>query len=84
MGRSGGRDLPDVGDFAERVIDSWEGAVAQHHGEFCQCRHLERGLDLIERLAVGGVTDTQTIVGQGAVLVLVGRDIDVGVVEVIV
>lgn len=71
-------------DFRECVVHLGESAVAKH---LCECRsslHFEERLDLVERLAVGRITDSETIEGESAEFVLVGCNVDVGVVEVVV
>jgi len=40
-------------------------------------------LDLVQGLAVGGVTDTQAVDGDGAVAVDVSGDINITVVEIV-
>ena len=68
----------------EGRVDTRELALAQHGGHGIQRLHLQERLDLVEGLAVGGVSDAETVVGEGAVLVLVGRDVNIAVVEVVV
>ncbi len=71
-------------DFAESLLDARERAVAQHHCQFSQGCNFQSHLDLIQRLAVGGVAEAQAVVGESAVLVGVGSNIDVAVVEIVV
>lgn len=53
--------MTDVYDFAECLVDSREGAVAQHLRELGGGGDLAESLDLIQRFAVRGVADSQTV-----------------------
>ena len=71
-------------DFVKRLLDSRERAIAQHHCHFSQGRNFQERLDLVQRLAVGGIANAQAVVGERAVLVLIDSYINVTVIEVIV
>jgi hypothetical protein len=58
------------------VVGAWKRAVAKHHGELGGGGNLEVGLNLVQGLAMGGVTDAETVKAESVVLVLIGRDVD--------
>ena len=71
-------------DFAESLVDARKCTIAQHQGHFSQGCNFQEGLNLIQRLAVGGVSDAQAVVSERAEFVCVGSNIDVAVIEVVV
>ena len=48
---------PDMCNFAETLRYPWKRAIARKGCQFSQRRDFERCLDLIQRLAVRGITD---------------------------
>jgi len=72
-----------VYDLAESVINSWKGSIAKHLCELSGCCNLEEDLNLVQRLAVRRIADSQTVEAKSGVFVLICSNIHVAVVVVI-
>lgn len=75
--------MPDVNDFLVRMADLGDGATAQLGGYGVEGFNFGLGLDFVEGVAVGGVSDAEAVDGEGRVA---GgeRGVDVTVVVVVV
>jgi hypothetical protein len=47
------------------------------------CGNLDEALDLVQRLPVGGVANSQTVEAEGTILVLISGNIDIAVVVIV-
>lgn len=59
--------MADVNDFLIRAGDLRNGTSADLLGDLVERLNLSLSLDLVEGVAVGGVTNTKTINGKSAV-----------------
>lgn len=50
-------------NLGESMVDVGEGAIAQHLRKLNGCGDLKEGLDLIQRLAMGGIANAETVKG---------------------
>lgn len=69
--------------LGESVFDAWEGAIAEHLCKLSCCGNLDEALDLVQRLSVGGVANSETVEAEGAILVLIRGNIDIAVVVIV-
>lgn len=76
--------LPNVCNGSKRGWNAWKRAVPEHQSQLGQSGDLEVGLNLVERLAMGGVANAKAVVGQSAIFILVGGDVNVAIIEVVV
>ena len=56
-------NVPNMCHFPEGSWDLRERAIAQHARDLCKGGDFEWGLDLIQRLAVGGFANAQAVNG---------------------
>ena len=71
-------------DLAKALIDARELALTEHGGQGGQGLDLQESLDFVERFAMGRVADTETVICQSAILVLIGCNIDIAIIEIVV
>lgn len=79
---NGAERVTDVDDLLE-LGDGLDLATTDHVGELAEGLNLNLGLDLVDRLAVLRHADTQTVVRESRVAVVVNCLVDVRVVEVV-
>ena len=70
-------------DLAKCLVDAWEGAIAQHLCDLSGCSNINEVLDLVQRLAMRGVPDSETVQAESVVLILIRDYIDVAIIVVI-
>ena len=71
-------------DFGEGVGDVGEGALAEHFRDSVEGVDFREDLDLVDRVASGGIADTETVDGECAETEFVDSDVGVAVVVVVV
>lgn len=57
--------MADVDELVKLCADAANGAVAKEHGELLESGDLERLLDLVDGIALGGGGDAETVPGEG-------------------
>lgn len=72
-----------MNDLVEGGVDLGEGPVAQHVGHLSESGDFEERLNFILRVAMGRVTDAETIVGDRGIAMLVDGVGEVGVFVVV-
>jgi hypothetical protein len=70
-------------NLAERAVDFGEGSVAEHLCELNCCCNLNETLDLVQRLAVRGIPNSETVEAESTVFVLIRGNINVAVIVVV-
>ena len=79
-----GVNSPNMCDRLKSRGNPWKCAFPKHHGQLGQSSDFEVGLNLIERLAMRGIANAEAIIGQSAVFILIGSDIDIAIIEVVI
>lgn len=79
----GSEGVSNVEDLLKRR-NTRDSSSTESVGELLESSNLEGDLDLIDRLALAGHTDTKTVVGEGGEAVVLDRTVGVGVVVVVV
>jgi len=69
--------------LAECAVDTREGTISQHLCELDCGRNLDEALNLVQRFAVRGIADAETVEAESVVFVLIRGNIDVAVVVVV-
>lgn len=83
VGDGGAERVADVDELGELGVDAAHGALAELAGELRQGSDLERLLDLVDGVALGGGAHAEAVPGEGRVAVLVDGLGDVAVVVVV-